>query len=257
MNWKQSIAIFLALCFGIFTSTSFANGYKPIKNKPCKEVRSGFYIGIQGGYGKTNDGGGFEDYVNTVADYYENTDPTSITDLESRQGVFGARGYVGYNINDYLGLELGGAFSPNNKYTLTGGNDVFDADFKLKTWYGDLNGILSIPVAKCWEIFVKGGVAYVNTKITGFATESTNGLAINNKAWRPTFGGGINWLLNKNIVFGVTASRVVGRDKTSFFIINEPEEDQPIDFHIENVSRVIPTCDLISLGITYRFTSDD
>lgn len=237
--FRKQIFIFVLLCFGM-TTAIFANGAKPEKASADNNgSRAGFYIGLQGGLAKTDDGSGYEDFVHAVALYYmQQTGNLAMEEIN--RGYFGARAFVGYNINNYLGLEIGAAFSPNNRYLVSGGDGSFDDDTKLETWIGDFVGVLTVPLGRAWEIFGKGGIAYVNARITG------DNIRDNANAWRPTYGVGIKYILNPNIVFSLTGSQVLGKDKTEF---------NPETFTVTNYRSVIPTCNLLSFGIEYRFSN--
>lgn len=237
---KQSVLLVLAATAFMFSSGVLANGAKKTTVAPCDGVRRGFYIGLQGGYGETDDGGGYSDAVDFAARYYRELDPGSDIQQENKHGYFGARAFVGYNINNYLGLEAGAAFSPTNRYYASGGDGSLDNTFKEEPVMGDFVGVLSVPLGRAWEIFGKGGIAFVNNRI-----ENPN-VDVNSHAWRPTYGLGINYILNPNIVFSLTGSQVLGKNKTSF-----DEETMAIN----NYDKVTPTCTLIAFGISYRFSN--
>ncbi len=81
---------------------------------------SGFYIGLQGGYARINEGSMPENLVN---EYYDLLS-TQSKSKNINKGKLAARLFIGYSFLPYFSLETGCAYYPGNKYELWGKSDT-------------------------------------------------------------------------------------------------------------------------------------
>lgn len=209
----------------------------------------GFYVGVQGGIARADYG---NDIKNFVAAF-----PSS----SYHQGGFGGRAFAGWHFNQYFDTELGYDYLPNNKYSAS---DVFGntVDFKQKTYAFDLVAKASLPLEMVstslsnFSVYVKGGAAYVhattdvNANIATTAAApivpiDTNALialgagqvvtnvngSISKSAVMPTYGAGVAYSFNKNVVLDLSWTQIYGK--------------RTVDH--------TPMTNFLGLGLTYRF----
>lgn len=247
--FKKTIPLIATLSFSLsaFASGVYHPAPTPTKPAPCDEYLSGVYIGIQGGLAWSDVGNGFKNYVNGVYDYEKDQGNNPVKQIDEHD--VGGRAFVGYNFNPYVALELGGTLYPENKYGLFvdfgDNNNILTT---IKTYTFDLLGKFSLPLGEKWSIYAKAGIAYVNTTYEYTGTDLTSET---NHAWRPGYGAGASYSLSRDITVDFAWIGVLGEDHTQFDATYPPNSD-PI-FRIRNANSVIPTCNLIAIGLTYKF----
>jgi opacity protein-like surface antigen len=197
-----------------------------VTNASAMVYEPGPYLGGQVGWGRIDEGNGYKDYVNSQ------TSP--IIDL----GTFtGWRLYAGYSFIPFFSLEGGYTYYPDNTYTYS--TDTIN----VKSYTIDIVGKLILPFAKLttnealshFSIYGKGGGAYINTKIDTINDSQTSSATI-----RPTYGAGIIYNFTDNIALDASWTGVSGRNK-----VTKDEVAQ---------GRPVPTCNLFTLGLSYKFT---
>lgn len=245
---KHLVAGLLVVGLGI-SSISFANGYtKPAAQAPAEnEVMNdgtGVYIGLQAGIAEVDEGDGIKDYVDNVFNYDKSLGNV-VVEKNSDQENFGGHAFIGYGFNKYIGMEIGGSFLPENKYSVSAGN-IYDIDEEMETYDLDAMVRLSLPLGNAWTIYARGGIAYVSVKFTD--SDDSDLLDTTNHAARPIYGLGISYNITKSIGFDASWLEINGKDKTSFV-----QSNNPVMFGVTNMDDVIPTVDMFMLGITYRF----
>jgi opacity protein-like surface antigen len=176
-----------ALALGIM-STSYASG-------------TGFYIGVEGGKSY------FHNKKQTLAT------TTGTTTLNPSNTGVGGGAYLGYNLNDYFGLEAGYTHYAPTLYTIPSGATLA---------VGNPSGHPSISangvhfVGKgMWPIgttglglFGKAGVAIIRSTKSGTFTTGSGGGTTN--YFRPTAGVGVSYNLTQNWEADVSVRRVFG-----------------------------------------------
>lgn len=167
---------------------------------------AGFVVGVQGGYADT---------------HWDNQDPENT--LNVKDTGFTARGYVGYDINRYLGLEAGYTYLP--KTTFNGGD--------IKNYTIDLLAKLSVPVTNVFSLYAKAGGSYFNSK--GKATDPETGVNLSgtNTHVGPAFGVGAAYEVVPNFAIDLSWMRFSGQGK------------QDSDYQ--------PNPDVVLLGVSYKF----
>lgn len=137
-------------------------------------VLSGFYLGANLGYGKTNE-------------TLENNS------TKNKGFVWGAD--AGYNFNQYLAVEAGYTQMATVKVsgqTLSSENRMFDLVAKG-----------TYPINTQFNIFGKLGAAYTHTKLASTIGGASIEGAGANGAIVPYFGAGVGYNLTKNVSFNV------------------------------------------------------
>lgn len=132
------------------------------------------------------------------------------------------RVYGGYLINQYFGIEAGytkfSNSSAKSSSTIAIGDDVVDFNTKVnvKTYAVDLVGKAILPLPHCFNVYGKLGVAYLHEKgtatisatdlDTGVTESISNGVSAH--SYYPTFGLGVGYEVNQNIVADVAWNRI-------------------------------------------------
>jgi OOP family OmpA-OmpF porin len=156
----------------------------------------GAYVGGGIGWGTINQPGFNDAYDNKTTD----------------NGVAG-RVYVGVDLNQYLGAELG-----FTKFSDMDTSGVFassigplDASGKIQTYAFDAVAKGTLPLQNGFNLFGKLGVAYLNEKasvsITDVFGDSASDTSVIH-AYLPTFGAGISYDINKNVAADVSWMRI-------------------------------------------------
>lgn len=164
--------------------TTAAYAAYPTIEEPVAADHSGFYVGGDIGWGQQNLSSGRRDEPTVLDGAGVVTNPGTAGNRVrlkggSEDGIAG-RIFIGYNVNEFFGVELGGAAWSQADYN---GNiyDPTDTTFLGKargnqnTWDIDLLAKVTYPFENGFKVFAKGGGAYVwsNTDI------SRNTMAIN------------------------------------------------------------------------------
>lgn len=188
------VSLFLSTAF--FTSNSYA-------------ALDGFYLGAQIGWGNVHQNGFTSADMNrliTGALGYSNVTPIAFGS-SSRDTGFAGRLYMGYQLNCNFATEFGWSKFSNMTTNasesavdnVTGGPLFANVSGRLKTDVLDLvlKGIL--PLEFNFNVYAKGGVAYLMDRVnaSGTITEpffALSGRASNNSnKFYPTFGLGITY----------------------------------------------------------------
>lgn len=175
---------------------------------------TGFYFGIQGGYGNTHWN---SDTLGALGD--SSTDTTGIA----------GRVFAGYQFTPFFATELGFLWPSNatNKFGAVG------LKATAKEQIGDLDLKGTLPLANNFFAYAKVGAAYVHADVSGNATEIL-GLGVSrdiqNEVY-PVFGAGFGYNVTPNIPIDISYMRVqsvAGSDN-------------------------IPSIDFYAAGIAYNF----
>jgi len=210
----------------------------------------GFYIGVQAGLGRIDEGSGYKDAANWVSSY----PGADTTTKDTTQGGFAGRAFLGYSFNPYFALETGYTYLTNNKYNATwvsGGETDLSENVKFKTWAWDLLAKATLPLNDSWDIYAKLGAAYVKANSSGTTdlnagTEDVTSANFSNSAIRPAYGLGITYKFNATWSMDLAWNGIYGKSKTSFSSSTGT---------ISNQSNVIPTVNTIVLGLTYNLAN--
>ena len=172
---------------------------------------SGFVVGVQGGYGDTH-----------------------WSDLRNGSDVkdtgFAARGFIGFDLNQYFGIESGYTYLP--KTTLKG---VPSSELEIKNYAIDLLAKLSIPVTPVFSLYAKAGGSYLNSKLEvsglGSSTETHIG---------PAFGVGAAYEVVPNLAIDLSWMRFSGGNAFK-------------DSNTGFTQGYQPSPDVVLLGVSYKF----
>jgi opacity protein-like surface antigen len=186
---------------------------------------SGVYTGVGVGYGNT-------DYGTEVRNVYNiNGSIEGVSTQIQEDGVAG-RAYLGYQFNQYFGVETGyNVFSP----TTYSYNGVSAARLKTEAW--DVLAKIGTPFGDSgFSGNLKAGVTNVMTNVDrGLLVSSaesapayTSGASFND--WDPTAGAGIAYNFNKNLAMDISYLHT---------------------FATGGVTT--PSTDLVTLGVSYLF----
>jgi OmpA-OmpF porin, OOP family len=211
----------------------------------------GFYIGGEAGWDKIHasplDGSTFASNSAGLLNVGNGSQTSSLTD----SGISG-RAYLGYQINQYIGAELGFtqfhniSSSVNGTVTTFGpltppGSSTVNGSSSITTNAVDLVAKATLPLPNNFNLYGKAGAAYVNqytsysgtTTISGTTYGAANG-TITEHALRPTFGLGVSYNITPNWVADVSWNRIqqVGSSTSQ---------------------NDIPSSDLFGAGLTYFF----
>ena len=182
------------------------------------------YIGIQGGYVDTN-------FNKSTVIEQPSLGGAQITSANIDNHVFGARGYAGYQFNEYLALE-GGYFKPRNtRYTNINNGTVPNGD--VSEYAVDLSGKVFLPMAAYIHLspYFKLGIAYLNATSHGGITR--NGANDFGYSWHPVLGAGIGYDIFDNITMDLSWTTITRRNSS------------------------VPRIDMLFLGFTYHFSFED
>jgi opacity protein-like surface antigen len=169
---------------------------------------SGFVVGVQGGYADQH-------WDNFFA-------PTGAGASNVKDTGFAARGFVGYDVNKYFGIEAGYTYLP--KTTLNG---IDSSAFDIKSYAVDVLAKLSVPVTNVFSVYAKAGGAYLNTKTELLGHSATN------THIGPAFGVGASYEVVPNLAIDVSWMRFSGQG------------------HILDGYQASP--DMVLLGVSYKF----
>ena len=148
---------FAAVMLGVATSTFAA--------------KNSFYFGGQLGYSDSDYSASNQNLVNADVSFVDNTGsrlistPLGTAKTSTDQDHLGGRVYLGYQFNKHFALESGytqfGKTEVNNAYGLTS-NRYINHDVDLNNAAIDLVAKGMLPVGHKFDLFAKGGVAYVD-----------------------------------------------------------------------------------------------
>jgi opacity protein-like surface antigen len=220
---KKNIAISMVLgvaSLGLVTST-FANSYNdgyiqapvPVATaSPYADSSfnaAGFVIGLEGGYADTH------------------WDNLAVTHLSISDSGFAGRAFLGYDFNQYFGVESGFIFLPDAKFSV----DNIDADAKIRNYAIDLLAKVSVPVTSGFKLYAKAGAGYFNSKLSS-SLPGEEGQT--NSHVGPAFGVGAGYEVVPNLTINLSWMRYSGHGK----VFSDNYQPNP---------------DVVLLGLSYKF----
>lgn len=226
----------------------FACGLSSIifaSNNTLDDYRPGIYIGVQGGYAFSHKALGLKDYVNDQYDYIIDNYPNTDVSKEIKQNGFGGRVFLGISILPYISMETGYTLNPDNKYKLTVISPASlsymntDVDISLSSF--DLVAKLILPLERLssvlagWNVYGKAGAAVVHSDYTTL----TEGCDDYNRI-RPTYGFGVGYNFTDSLGVDLSWAQTLG-NMPKVLVLIPPY-------------RTVPTTNLISAGIFYKFS---
>lgn len=179
------------------------------------------YLGVQGGIANTNFSKG---EMMTVPD------GLPLTSATIGNHVFAARGYVGYQFNDYVAAEIGYLRPRSTRFTQINGSTVPNGN--VAEYAMDLSGKVFLPMAAYIHLtpYFKLGVAYLSAKSQGGVTR--NGASDFGYTVHPVLGAGIGYDLTPYLNMDISYATMTPRNSST------------------------PRIDMIFLGLTYHFSTD-
>lgn len=197
-----------------------------------QRVETGFYLGVRAGITRISEGDGLKDFTEAKAAEFGGT-----TNLS--RDVFGGSGFLGYNFNKYLGLEVSYFEFPSNHYDVNAILNSYTSTYD--TYAIAAMGKLYFPVGN-WLPFLQAGVAFEQAKLSGAQLISINSDGRSNSGTRPIYGLGIGYRVTPHFTAAVSWMEIYGSDKMSY------ENGRIINF-----DKALPTVDYLSFEISYRF----
>ncbi len=172
---------------------------------------SGFYLNLQIGGGRVElDDGMISDM--TTRDFVSSTGSTE-------NGVAG-RLALGYDINSFFGVELGGDFwqSANIKWTETPNNTTGTGT--VKNYAVDILGKIDIHVYQGFHVFAKGGGAFISSSTNLRKSNTIPNTSLQNlikkdvnqshNTFKPMVAGGVAYMFNPNWEMNVNYNHIFG-----------------------------------------------
>lgn len=179
---------------------------------PTYASTKGTYFGGQLGWGDL-DQGGF-----AKSDVASNLNINSKFSSSFKDSGLAGRLYGGYLFNPYFGLEGGYTrFRDGIANTSTISPTLgIEAEKTIKTYAVDIMGKGVIPLKHGFNIYGKLGAAHLREKTTtrgtitrgGLPAMSTSALETTSSRIYPTFGAGVGYNINKNLVADVSWTRI-------------------------------------------------
>ncbi len=183
---------------------------------------------------------------------------------DSDEGGFSGGLFVGYNFNRYFGIEGGYTQFAKNTYRITHSAYSYnfnasvqhnvEANFKTDAWslvgkgYLPLdtlgyNGLANV------DLYAKLGFAYVTQQIDinqsfyqvdsmGHEMHASRHDSSRVNEWRPTFGIGIGYSFNKNLIMDVSWTQTLGKGDLN---------------HSSSFEDFTPRANLFAVGLAYSF----
>jgi opacity protein-like surface antigen len=211
----------------------------------------GLYIGAQGGWGRADYGDGIEQAIDSLSEQVGNV--AVFKDIDD-SGWEDGRGYIGYSFLPYLSLEAGFTYFPQARYRANGAGDITTYNFSLRYRTFAVDGVvkLTLPLyyltskLEPWSIYGKGGIAYVNSEQSGSYTINAANYEVTQttQRFRPTFALGIAYNFTDNISMDLSWNTIIGENRMSFN-----------DVMNGTLKTAIPTCNIYTLGMAYKFPS--
>ncbi|MDF2867727.1 MAG: ompA [Gammaproteobacteria bacterium] len=187
--------------------------------------KQGFYVGVQGGASRADDGSSLKDTTERYRAY----------GYEWKEGGFGWRALAGYQINRNFTVEGGYSRFADNNYKVNGGYNLTQ---KVAAW--DLVGKAILPVGDGnFDIYAKAGAAYQINKFDGLRNGS-----VSNKKFLPVAGIGAAYNFDNGLAVDVSWTRVFGNNDSTL------TQTGVNRYHL-NIGQ--PNSDLVAVGLTYTF----
>ncbi len=206
MSRKVLRALALTIATGLFVNQSMA-------------VAPGLYVGAMVGPSRNS----------ASSQYVQANNSTALILATPKSNQVGARGYVGYKINPYAGIESGLNYYSSIQYDT---NTNACSSVQSRVTDVDIVGVASYPILNSFNVFGKGGAAfaYIQTSGAFYPTSPPNTCGNNSNVVRvrPTFSLGASYDFSQNWVADISWNRLMTYGIT------------------QNI-------DLYALGITYHF----
>ena len=124
---------------------------------------------------------------------------------------FGARLFLGYNVNDYVGFEGGYTYYGPSTYS----TNVQPCDPKIREYAYDLVAKGQYPFGHSgFDLFAKAGISLINKAVSGTLTSPAGSSNCTNDGGqttiRPVVGLGASYDLNQSWVVDLSVTRVLG-----------------------------------------------
>jgi opacity protein-like surface antigen len=188
---------------------------------------SGFYLGLEGGYGDTN----WRNLDGTSGVLSISGPGTQTTVLSAgKDSDFIGRICAGYDFNRYYAAEIGYSYYFDKAKIVDAANNDNYTSFKTQNLDMFLKG--KIPAVDDLSLFAKVGADYLFGNVSNygtFVTSATRGLCL-------AYGAGIDYVVSSNIVTSIEWLRNSGKQKVSS-------------------KSYTPQSDSIMIGIRYKFDS--
>tara|TARA_R110000868_G_scaffold213004_1_gene462900 strand:+ start:2553 stop:3194 length:642 start_codon:yes stop_codon:yes gene_type:complete len=137
-------------------------------------------------------------------------DDTTTTSTNSRSQI-GARLYIGYQFNNYTGIESGLTyFSTVNKQD-SEGDEPKPSGNKSRGSF-DITAKGMVPMTPYFDLFGKLGMAATNSSKTGAINSNIDGTCnqtIGNVTFCPTASIGLSYNINQSVVADLSANRII------------------------------------------------
>ena len=225
--------ILFTLCSGALlfvTSFAFAGGPMPAAEPPPPPVDySGVYVDLSLGYAGVKWGdatfGVFNGYNSAI---------DGLTSTKQADGGLTFGGDAGYQINKYLGMELGWYYLPS----VDGNSDVAAQlpEIRVQSWVAYLAFKVMAPIWGKLHLFGKVGGLYRSLRYKGIANTFSGFGGSTNQYWAVMFGAGLQYMLDQN--WSISAQYL-------YF----PEQVKN-----EKVTRQAPKAQLALFSVGYKFT---
>lgn len=155
------------------------------------------------------------------------------------RGGLGWKAFIGYNLNDFLGLELGYGAYADSKYSgaIVNTNTRLVVSRKNALGAVSLVGKASLPLGESgFSVYALGGGAQVNSRVhyqlPSSGWNSAPSSASQNK-FRPIYGGGVGYAFSEQFSGALEVSRIRGDG--------------------EKHHKLFPNADALTLNLTYHF----
>lgn len=219
----------LAIALAAFSVITFAGGpmpAEPLVVAPPPIDRTGVYVDLGGGYASVDWGnfgvGSFNGYSALDGSVNHN-----------RTGNYTFGFDVGYQINNFLGMEVGWFYLPQVK----GNSDIFVSlpDLKLSSWMAYLALKILIPLSRHFDLIGKVGLGYRSLDWGGNAIGIFGFGDRNADYFTGLFGGGMQYWFDQNWSISAQYLYLLGRTSGG------------------QVSRRAPSANLIVGTVAYIF----
>jgi OOP family OmpA-OmpF porin len=209
-----------------------------------------FYVGAQAGYVTHY---GFKNEALTTSNGKANI-TTQYATYAKDHGSFGARAYVGYMFNKYIGLELGGGTFGSQTYSYDSSLAQAKADpaeMKTTALMGfDADMVGHLPLTQNFFAFAKAGMAYVDFKTKPLFK---GGYDFGGKAssshwnWMPRAEMGLGYNLTQNLALTASYSYYIGLKHATRL----PTETGVVTN--SDLAKFAPSFGVAAVGLTYSF----
>lgn len=232
------------------------------------DFEAGPVVGLQAGYGRIDEGNGIDRWANDGV-YNLFADGTRNKDI--KRWNFVGRAYLGYNFLPYFGAEVGYDYFSREKYSVSGINllSAKSLEARVRTIAFDVMGRLSLPMVLVgddfdgYSVFVRGGVAYLSTRISGafsgayFPSTLTAGgqtFDYSTHSFRPIGGAGISYNFIDNFAVEAAWTAIWGKNSIGFAPVPLSAANPTATVEATNLDRAVPFSNAFTIGLSYKFT---